>query len=150
MSYFIPQCPILIRNFGTENQEITRCRQQVFVTLFDELDLRAEMSDFGSVKISGKLGYETVVFYWTRWCPTSSYPPSCRILFEFVVFYSIFQVFRLLEKMASRKGHTMTCAARKHVSYEQLISPDRRKKWRLSPSHRIQKWRRFLFIMNKI
>ena len=66
MSYFIPQCPILIRNFGTENQEITRGRQQVFVTLFDELDLRAEMSDFGSVKISGKLGYGTVVFYWTR------------------------------------------------------------------------------------
>ena len=59
---------------------------------------RVEMSDFDTVKNSGKLGYGTVVFYWTRWRLTSSYPPPCRILFEFVIFYSILQVFGLLKK----------------------------------------------------
>ena len=44
----------------------------------------------------------------------------------------------------------MTYAARKYASYEQLISPDKRKKWRLSPSPCIQEWCRILFIMNKI
>ena len=57
-------------------------QNQVFVTLFDDLDLRVEMLDFSSVKNSGKFGYGTVVFYWTRWCLASSYPPPCLILFE--------------------------------------------------------------------
>ena len=79
-------------------------KNQVFVTLFDELDLRVEMLDFSSVKNSGKFGYGTVVFYWTRWCLASSYPPPCRILFELVVFYSILQVFELFKKIVPREG----------------------------------------------
>ena len=59
---------------------------------------RVEMSDFDTIKNSGKLGYGTVVFDWTRWCLASSYPPPCRILFELVVFYSILQVFELFKK----------------------------------------------------
>ena len=71
--------------------------------LFGELDLRVEMWDFDTVKNSGKLGYGTVVFYWTRFRLTSSYPPPCHILFEFVIFYSIFKFSDFSKKWLARK-----------------------------------------------
>ena len=73
-----------------------------------------------------------------------------------VVFYSSlsyfirFCKFSDFSKNDSQRGHTTTYAVRKYASYEQLISPDKRKKWRLSPSPCIQEWCRILFIMNKI